>query len=119
MARIIGEVRPKFVFVENSPLLVSRGLTRVLGDLAEMGYDARWGVLGACDAGAPHKRERIWIVANSAEITQNLLKLSQEVKQRPSLLLWGTPKPHDPQREAEPGGTPSSRALPTGNPARR
>jgi len=67
MARIIGEVRPKFVFVENSPLLVSRGLTRVLGDLAEMGYDAKWGVLGAHHVGAPHKRQRVWIVAYPAK----------------------------------------------------
>jgi DNA (cytosine-5)-methyltransferase 1 len=65
MARIIGEVRPQFAFVENSPMLTSRGLGRVLGDLAAMGYDARWGVLGAVDAGAPHKRDRIWIVADS------------------------------------------------------
>jgi DNA (cytosine-5)-methyltransferase 1 len=62
-ARIIGEVRPKFVFVENSPMLVSRGLGVVLGDLAAMGFDARWGVLGAAHVGAPHRRERIWIVA--------------------------------------------------------
>ena len=65
MARIIGEVRPRFAFVENSPMLTSRGLGRVLGDLAALGYDARWGVLGAVDAGAPHKRDRIWIVANA------------------------------------------------------
>jgi len=65
MARIIGEVRPQYVFVENSPLLVGRGLARVLADLAEMGFDARWGVVGACDVGAPHRRERIWIVANA------------------------------------------------------
>ena len=65
MARIIGEVRPRFAFVENSPMLTSRGLGRVLGDLAALGYDARWGVLGAVDAGAPHKRDRIWIVADS------------------------------------------------------
>ena len=64
MARIISEVRPRFVFVENSPILTSRGLGRVLGDLAEMGFDARWGVLGAADVGAPHLRERIWIVAH-------------------------------------------------------
>lgn len=63
MARIIGEVRPRYVFVENSPLLVSRGLAVVLGDLASMGYDARWGLLGAEHAGAPHKRHRLWIVA--------------------------------------------------------
>ena len=65
MARIIGEVRPRFAFVENSPILTSRVLDRVLGDLAAMGYDARWGVLGAVDAGAPHKRDRIWILADS------------------------------------------------------
>ncbi len=64
MARIVGEVRPRFAFVENSPMLTSRGLGRVLGDLASMGYDARWCVLGACDAGAPHERERIWILAS-------------------------------------------------------
>lgn len=63
MARIIGEVRPRLVLVENSPMLVGRGLGLVLGDLAAMGYDARWGVVGAWHAGAPHKRDRLWLVA--------------------------------------------------------
>ena len=63
MARIIGEIRPKYAFVENSPMLTLRGLDRVLGDLSEMGYDARWGVVGASHVGAPHRRERIWITA--------------------------------------------------------
>jgi len=62
-ARIIGEVRPSFVFVENSPMLASRGLGTVLGDLAALGFDAEWGVLGAHHSGAPHKRDRIWILA--------------------------------------------------------
>lgn len=62
-ARIIGEVRPRFAFVENSPRLRSNGLHAVLGDLASMGYDARWGVLGARHLGAPHIRDRIWILA--------------------------------------------------------
>jgi len=65
MARIIGEIRPRFVLVENSPMLTSRGLGTVLGDLAALGFDARWGVLGAADVGAPHQRDRIWIVANA------------------------------------------------------
>lgn len=63
MARIIGEVRPRFAFVENSPALVRRGLDAVLGDLAAMGYDCRWGVVSAADVGAPHQRERIWVLA--------------------------------------------------------
>lgn len=67
-ARIINEIRPARVLVENSPVLTSRGLGIVLGDLAEMGYDAKWGVLGAVDVGAPHKRERIWIVADSKKL---------------------------------------------------
>jgi len=68
MARIIREVRPRYALVENSPMLTIRGLDVVLGDLATMGYDARWGVLGADIFGAPHKRERIWVVANSNKI---------------------------------------------------
>lgn len=63
MARIIGEIRPRYVFVENSPNLVRRGLGLVLTNLAEMGYDVVWGIVGADDSGAPHKRKRIWIVA--------------------------------------------------------
>ncbi|WP_414894408.1 DNA cytosine methyltransferase [Pseudomonas sp. IT-232MI5] len=65
MARIIGEVRPKLVYLENSPLLVGRGLALVLSDLAEMGYDAQWCIVSASDCGAPHQRDRIWLVANA------------------------------------------------------
>jgi len=65
MARVIREVRPRLVFVENSPMLTSRGLGAVLGDLASMGFDARWGVLGAADVGANHQRDRIWIVGKA------------------------------------------------------
>ena len=68
MARIIGEVRPQYVFVENSPMLVSRGLARVISDLAEMGYDAQWARFSASNFGAPHQRDRIWIVAHTSSI---------------------------------------------------
>jgi DNA (cytosine-5)-methyltransferase 1 len=68
MARIICEVRPKFVFVENSPMLTNRGLGTVLADLAKMGFDAEWGVLGASDIGAKHHRQRIWIVARQQKV---------------------------------------------------
>ena len=65
MARIVGEVGPRFVFVENSATLPARGLGRVLGDLASMGYDADWGVLGADACGFPHHRARLWLVAHA------------------------------------------------------
>lgn len=66
-ARIIREVEPGFVLVENVRGLLSiddgRGFGIVLGDLADIGYDARWFVLSAAEAGAPHLRERVWVVA--------------------------------------------------------
>ncbi len=46
-------------------MLVTRGLERVLADLTSMGYDSRWGIVSAADVGAPHRRERIWILANT------------------------------------------------------
>ena len=82
MARIIGEVQPRFAFVENSPMLTSRGLDRVLGDLSTMGYDAEWGVVSAADAGAPHRRERIWILAYSSGERLEQSETEQAAKRR-------------------------------------
>ena len=65
MARVVGEVRPRYVFVENSPMLTTRGGTRVVGDLTKMGYDCKWTVMGAADIGANHKRDRMWIVGTN------------------------------------------------------
>jgi DNA (cytosine-5)-methyltransferase 1 len=62
-ARLIGEIRPLFVFAENSPVLRTRGLGVVLEDLAALGYNARWGVIGAGNIGASHKRDRMWVLA--------------------------------------------------------
>jgi DNA (cytosine-5)-methyltransferase 1 len=64
MLRVIREVRPAIGLFENSPLLSRRGLEHILFALAKMGYDAKWGVLGAHQAGAHHKRERLWLVAS-------------------------------------------------------
>ena len=69
--RIIGEVRPSFAYIENSPMLVTRGLDRVLCDIASLGYDAEWGIVSAADCGAPHKRERIWILAYAKKLQRN------------------------------------------------
>ncbi len=70
MARVICEVKPILVVVENSPMLTSRGLGRVLSDLAGMGMDARWGVFRASSVGAAHHRSRLYMVAysNSSEL---------------------------------------------------
>jgi DNA (cytosine-5)-methyltransferase 1 len=62
-ARLIGETRPRLVLVENVAALNFRGLGRVLADLAALGYDAEWHVVPADALGAPHERERCWIIA--------------------------------------------------------
>jgi DNA (cytosine-5)-methyltransferase 1 len=61
--RVVREIRPRFVVVENVGALLVRGIGRVLGDLAESGYDAEWDVLRASRFGAAHRRERVFIVA--------------------------------------------------------
>jgi DNA (cytosine-5)-methyltransferase 1 len=63
MARVVRELRPRYVLVENVPGLLDRGFGDVLGDLARLGFDAEWGVLSACALGAPHTRERVFVVA--------------------------------------------------------
>jgi DNA (cytosine-5)-methyltransferase 1 len=64
-ARLIRELRPRYVIVENVSALLARGLGRVLGDLAACGYDAEWDCIPASAVGAPHRRDRIWLIAYS------------------------------------------------------
>lgn len=61
--RIIDETRPRWVIIENVPALRSRGLDTVLGGIAALGYDAEWHLIPASAIGAPHQRDRVWILA--------------------------------------------------------
>jgi len=65
IVRIAGEIRPRFIFLENVPAITVRGGIDVGGAFAALGYDCRWGVLSAFDVGAPHQRERWWCLAHS------------------------------------------------------
>jgi DNA (cytosine-5)-methyltransferase 1 len=64
--RLIEEIQPKWAIIENVSALRGRGLDQVLGSLAEIGYDAEWHCIPASAVGAPHQRDRIWIVAHSS-----------------------------------------------------
>lgn len=64
-ARVVRLLRPRFVVVENSGAITGRGLGRVLGDLASLGFDAEWSVVPACALGAPHTRERMFVMAHA------------------------------------------------------
>lgn len=60
--RLVRELRPKFVFVENVSALLGRGLGVILGGMASLGYDAWWDCIQADEIGADHERDRVWIV---------------------------------------------------------
>ena len=95
-ARLIGEARPRYVIIENVRGLLSRGVELVLQDLAEIGYDAEWEVLSASALGAPHRRERVFIVAfphgNGPDAEHRLLSPLQrivgEIDQPFGILAW-------------------------------
>lgn len=61
--RLIEEIRPRYVIIENVAALRSRGLDQVLGSLAALRYDAEWHCIPACAVGAPHRRDRVWVIA--------------------------------------------------------
>lgn len=66
IAEAISDIRPRLVVLENVAAHLRRGFDVVLSDLAKIGYDARWTVVRASDAGAPHRRERLFVVAYPA-----------------------------------------------------
>lgn len=66
--RLACELRPEIVFVENVAALLGRGIGDVLGDLAEIGYDAQWHCISASFLGACHHRDRVWIIAYPIEV---------------------------------------------------
>ena len=68
IVRLTGELRPLYVIVENVAALLDRGLGRVLGDLASIGYDAEWHCIPASYVGAAHERDRFWLVAYPAQV---------------------------------------------------
>jgi DNA (cytosine-5)-methyltransferase 1 len=100
MLRLVNEIRPKYVIAENVAALRSRGLDEVLRSLASIGYDAEWHCLPAYSVGAPHRRDRIWIVAypvvqgleRHARNGSNIGNQEQDGSTRPPCLRsWGRP----------------------------
>ncbi len=67
--RLVREIRPRSIFLENVPGLLHGGIEHVLGDLASVGFDAEWTSIRASDVGAPHRRERVFILANSSNLS--------------------------------------------------
>jgi len=85
-ARIIRMVRPEYILVENVSGLLNNGMGVVLGELAQIGYDAEWQSIQACWFGAPHRRERIFIIAYSN--SQRIKGVRQEKVCRQPFFSW-------------------------------
>jgi DNA (cytosine-5)-methyltransferase 1 len=99
MGRLIREIRPRVVIVENVGALAFRGLGRVLGDLAEMGLDAEWYCIPASALGAPHPRERLWIVAYTNEFRRHSAPFGYDSLrqfERASSSAFRIPEPPEP-----------------------
>lgn len=91
MLRLVRSLRPTFIVIENVDGLRSNGLATVLRDIAESGYDAEWEVLSACTFGAPHTRERVFIVAypNGDGLQGVLGRVVEERKEKGRIIFTG------------------------------
>ena len=94
MHRIIGDIKPRWVVVENVAALLHRGMDVVLRDLSTIGYDCEWHIISASAVGAPHRRERVWIIANANIIgTQIPVEGEQSAKQMFERFSWWEAEP--------------------------
>lgn len=119
--RIIGELRPRCVLLENVPAILTRYAAVIIGDLAALGYDAQWGIISAADAGAPHLRKRWFCVAYAQECrTEREYSIMGTAKGKPQHDGNGTVHRYPPlddtkvQRRPIKPGQANERAL-TGN----
>lgn len=89
--RLVDEIKAPFIFLENVPNIRTKGAERVCKELAERGYDSRWCCISASDLGAPHKRERWFLLANSLNTRRNNTECKMEpekFEQRSSKGRW-------------------------------
>lgn len=117
-ARIVRELRPRFVVVENVAALLSRGMGEVLGSLASLGYDARWDCISAASVGAPHLRERIFIVAHARIVRSEDDEFAGENWKTPWRAQPGpscTPQVADAERDGCASGLVDARSGALGN----
>lgn len=96
-ARCVRILRPRFVVVENTGSIAVRGLGRVLGDLSSLGFDAEWSIVSACSLGAPHTRERLFVVAHAHSQKRGQLwgqQFAKSCRQEGNVCKWSSePEP--------------------------
>ena len=103
-ARVIRTLRPRYVVVENVPGLLTRGMGDVLGDLSEIGYDCEWESIPASAVGAPHRRDRVWIVAYTSGDQLRHEPRGRSGESRSSTPVFGDDGPQGSVADAEGDG---------------
>lgn len=113
VSRLVCELRPKYIVVENSPSLLKRGMGEILGDLADVGYDAEWEGIPAAAVGAAHFRAREWVVAYPTCQRDRVQEAKVFSGRRPSQLRGRWPGKSSVRRVADgfPGRVDRLRAL--------
>lgn len=89
LIRVVGELQPRWVLVENTPGLFSRKnqryFDRILTDISALGYSVGWGMWGACDVGSPHNRERVFIICRAISNAISERRNTNEIQRREPL----------------------------------
>lgn len=83
VVRLVSELRPRFIFLENVPAITYRGLERVCMELTALGYDSRWTIVSAGELGAPHLRERWWLLSHDISPRLQESRGEQDKKSKP------------------------------------
>jgi DNA (cytosine-5)-methyltransferase 1 len=104
-ARIVGILRPRFIVVENVPELAIRGIDAVCGTLADLGYDAEWQPVSAASVGAPHIRERLFVIAYPKSSNGERIERRTESESRHSGLCRNAMRDHEQAWIYKPRGT--------------
>ena len=118
-ARIIREVRPQWVYIENVPgLRQNHAMRRVLGDLSKIGYDAEWISLRASEVGASHQRDRVFILAHPSRsgLPGRQCQPGNPQQECPPPERAGAVVVHPDRRVPVEGGRPTSGEAPGGRP---
>jgi DNA (cytosine-5)-methyltransferase 1 len=105
IVRLTKEIRPSFIFLENVPAIRTRGLEQVIKAFTEVGYDCRWTMLSASSVGAPHKRERWFLLAHPQRdrggTTPKTISRSENESEKLQSENWQSCT-HDPKAGGEP-----------------
>lgn len=88
IVRLAEEIKPVFIFLENVPAIRTRGLDVVLKELAAIGYDCRWTTISAASVGAPHKRDRWFLLAHSNGKRKRLQQIKTQERKNKTVSFY-------------------------------